>query len=271
MTNRRSLQTYGERMSRQTQFVPGHVGGRVASAQPLGRRRTIGAVQGPPGTPPTAATLGRRQKVDGQTVSIDAPPVGTTMATVWVASVGGKGLTSPSGWTVLANGDHGTANGNTTSMEWWLLGTTSATGTEQTTFTFATDANPAGNHYVVAVWAYYSGTGSGGGAFTATQGPTYSSSNTGAFTSPPVGAALCWQVIGATAVYGSMSVPSGVGYEDGPVGAAYRPNIGTYSGASFLSAFGPSAALDEGDAVTWSYIGAYGVPNSISFAVTWSP
>lgn len=39
MTSRRSASSSEARLSRQTQFVPGHVGGRVASAQPV-RRRT---------------------------------------------------------------------------------------------------------------------------------------------------------------------------------------------------------------------------------------
>jgi len=53
VTSRRSMQTYSERMSRAMQFVPGHVGGRVASAQPIRRRggnlRTpsVGAVAAP--------------------------------------------------------------------------------------------------------------------------------------------------------------------------------------------------------------------------------
>jgi hypothetical protein len=44
MTNRRSLQGYSLRESRELQFTPGHVGGRVASAQPVARRIAIGAV-----------------------------------------------------------------------------------------------------------------------------------------------------------------------------------------------------------------------------------
>lgn len=42
MTNRRSLATYAERESRALQFWPGHVGGRVASAQPVEPREQVG-------------------------------------------------------------------------------------------------------------------------------------------------------------------------------------------------------------------------------------
>ena len=38
MTSRRSIQQYEQRISRMLQFVPGHVGGRVSSAQPVERR-----------------------------------------------------------------------------------------------------------------------------------------------------------------------------------------------------------------------------------------
>jgi hypothetical protein len=44
MTGRRSMQTYEARVSRALQFLPGHITGRVASAQPVQRRRTVGVV-----------------------------------------------------------------------------------------------------------------------------------------------------------------------------------------------------------------------------------
>lgn len=51
MTSRRSMQTHAERVSRALQFIPGHVGGRVASAQPIyhrqNLRRDIGGEQAP--------------------------------------------------------------------------------------------------------------------------------------------------------------------------------------------------------------------------------
>jgi hypothetical protein len=51
MTNRRSLQTNMQRISRARQFVPGHLGGRVASAQPVRRRAGVGQVSAPPPPP----------------------------------------------------------------------------------------------------------------------------------------------------------------------------------------------------------------------------
>lgn len=56
MTGRRAVRQWDERLSRALQFVPGHVGGRVASAQPIRRRggtlrqASVGAVTIPPTT-----------------------------------------------------------------------------------------------------------------------------------------------------------------------------------------------------------------------------
>jgi len=47
MTGRRSLATHAARESRWLQFEPGHVGGRVDSAQPVRRRQRIGRVEAP--------------------------------------------------------------------------------------------------------------------------------------------------------------------------------------------------------------------------------
>lgn len=43
MTSRRSIRSHQQRASRAFQFVPGHVGGRVASAQPVRRLGNISA------------------------------------------------------------------------------------------------------------------------------------------------------------------------------------------------------------------------------------
>ncbi len=45
MSSRRSIKPWEDRLSRQSQFRPGHVGGRVASAQPI--RRRGGTLRGP--------------------------------------------------------------------------------------------------------------------------------------------------------------------------------------------------------------------------------
>ena len=43
MSSRRTLKSIAARESRAFQFIPGHVGGRVASAQPVLRRGNISA------------------------------------------------------------------------------------------------------------------------------------------------------------------------------------------------------------------------------------
>ena len=44
MTSRRAIATYAQRTSRALQFIPGHAGGRVDSAQPVLRR--VGTLRG---------------------------------------------------------------------------------------------------------------------------------------------------------------------------------------------------------------------------------
>lgn len=45
MTSRRSFRPWTQRLSQAQQFRPGHVTGRVASAQPLRRRTRLGEVE----------------------------------------------------------------------------------------------------------------------------------------------------------------------------------------------------------------------------------
>ena len=61
MSSRRSLKTAEQRLSRQTQFWPGHMTGRVDSAQPIRRlggtvRRPWGTAAPAPPSPPAACT-----------------------------------------------------------------------------------------------------------------------------------------------------------------------------------------------------------------------
>lgn len=55
MTSRRALPGWDQRVSRVLQFIPGHVGGRVDSAQPVNRH--IGTIQRPVGATGAPASL----------------------------------------------------------------------------------------------------------------------------------------------------------------------------------------------------------------------
>lgn len=86
MSGRRSLKVWEQRISRQAQFLPGHMSGRVDSAQPIRRlggtvrRPWIGAA-GAPATPaPTDASLRgfKYWTVNGTTYPNGSQPAGLT-------------------------------------------------------------------------------------------------------------------------------------------------------------------------------------------------
>lgn len=110
MTDRRSLQADAARTSRAFQFIPGHVGGRVASAQPVRRRRTIGGLQAAPPELPTSYIYAGG--VAGASI-----PASVTMTTPSGLQAGDEiiaafatrsaTLTIPTGWTALTSGTYG--------------------------------------------------------------------------------------------------------------------------------------------------------------------
>jgi hypothetical protein len=125
MTNRRSMPNYGERISRQTQFFPGHVGGRVASAQPVRSRRTIGAAG--KADPPTYYYISGKTW-DTTSTTWNVSPGGDPDANVGVVFCAGFSTwVPPAGWTELDSGTVG-------AMKWWL-GWRRLTGSDSTTFT----------------------------------------------------------------------------------------------------------------------------------------
>lgn len=142
MTDRRSLQTNNARVSRALQFVPGHVGGRVASAQPVrrlgGTLRTpsVGTMAEPSvplGTPPDALDSARTiftSTVSGENGSTTyqgwdgTPAAGDMLLSLLVGSWtdgfnSAAEVTPPAGWDVLLSGSHSSGGTNTV---WTLIG-----------------------------------------------------------------------------------------------------------------------------------------------------
>lgn len=118
MTSRRRIPSGSERQSRLDQFRPGHVGGRVASAQPIRRnggtlrRVSVGAIEIPvPESPPEVATFSSEVYEYGDTPGFTEIDAGLTLAgavagdtaIAW-AMCFGSSVTAPSGWTTLASG-----------------------------------------------------------------------------------------------------------------------------------------------------------------------
>lgn len=257
MTDRRSLQADAARASRAFQFVPGHVGGRVASAQPVKRRSTIGGIAKAPGGAPTAVVshLAEATSPSSNLVTLPAPPTGVTSAVALVLSGSGS-MTLPAGWGSIATGSHETIG------RYHLATTTDPT---DRTFTLGS----------VSAWAYAVAYFTGGrdGAWSAIVGPTVSGTSIAYFTNVPAPSADApWvQIVGITGIWTEGSVPANV--ETSPNGAAAGAAIcpgGSLSGAAFATAMN-SYALTSSDAWDYENLGTYGPPHSISFAAVWSP
>lgn len=118
-------------MSRAWQFYPGHMGGRVSSAQPVrkvaGRVASMGAGAVP--DPPTVTYLGG---ISGAMTTASATSLAMdetyreTGAAAWVvASVPDVTISAPTGWTVAASGTSG-------SISWVAAHTTVTVSTDYT-------------------------------------------------------------------------------------------------------------------------------------------
>lgn len=120
MTGRRAVKPWPVKVSRAFQFVPGHVGGRVASAQPIRRRggnlrqASIGATGVPVPMLPvyidhdliTSSTTPGADTLD--TSGLAALSDDGNLFIVWCAGAGVGAFTAPAGWTVEASGSVGT-------------------------------------------------------------------------------------------------------------------------------------------------------------------
>lgn len=160
MTSRRSLQTFNQRLSRQTQFVPGHVGGRVASAQPVKRRPTIGASTARPPVPPDEVWYQYQSyHTDGSGLDAELGSLAGVSAAFAVVSTAGQYLTQiPSGWTELHR-ETLTQNGK---GEWLIMAIDNVVGNEGTTVTSVDDPT-VGYAGGQVSWCYvYGGDGTGG-------------------------------------------------------------------------------------------------------------
>lgn len=133
MTNRRSLQSAAARQSRQTQFVPGHVGGRVASAQPVRSRRAVGAA----GASPLALESLYRSRVyyeasygDGniyplpqtRAISLSTTGLGAITGKPCIAIIqadGWKTITPAAGWTKVLEHTNGHPHHHTVAV--WTI------------------------------------------------------------------------------------------------------------------------------------------------------
>lgn len=271
MTNRRSLQTNMQRISRAQQFVPGHVGGRVASAQPVRERNKVGAVAAAPIAPPSGAVVLGGFGLFQDSFTLSAAPAGSNTASILIGAFssiwsvpGGAAamdnLVVPDGWSVL---DTGTWNVEVT---WWLL-TTDSPETAGLNFTWSDD----GGSQVQVAWAatYLSGT-AGVGTWGVTLGTANYGSPSSTPTQPPEGAVV-WQQMG---LISSVWVGADGKTLDVIPGSGSGQYITLYSYPGF-GTYGTTAFQDEwingaptSDQLTWSSLGVFGQPGSQPMCVT---
>lgn len=254
------------RTSRAFQFIPGHVGGRVDSAQPV-RRKTgaaIGSAAILPGEGPTgfkaylndAAGLGGPDPME---VYTGAPPENTSSAVGVFSTNGFDTITLPNGWTERISG---TVGGSLKYVAAVAPAWSEACGT---TVTFSGFVGPAYHTGSTAVAFFQGGSG---GSWNVEKGVEYPASSLAGFTNIGSVENPWFQFGTATAVYTLGSVPSGVQCGQGFCTGYIHP-YGTLSGEGFLAAMGTPKTSD----VIWDYnsIGAYGAPSSVCFGATWVP
>lgn len=265
------MQASSARDSRAFQFVPGHVGGRIASAQPVRRRRTVGAASTTPAQPPSGVLIWAKdeQAPEGSTVTLTAPepPAGTTWAIGLFHSSSFATVDLPAGWSQLATGALGDVPRG--SIKRWTIAAAAWTGGAGRTVGFSDFVADSSASTGAAVVAYFSG--SSAGAWSVIHGPTYVASSLAGFAEVPADVEAWVQFGAATGVYLTGTThPSGITAGQGFCTYYCHPYQGTnFTGAGFTS----EMATPIGPTSVWDYasIGAYGTPHSAAFAVVWRP
>lgn len=266
------MQASAARESRALQFVPGHVGGRIASAQPVKRRRTVGAAAATPATPPDGVLLWAQdeQATFGTSITLTAPapPASTVWAVGLFHSSSFGSVDLPAGWVQLATGSLGSDPRG--SIKCWTIAAAPWTVDTGRTVGFSDIVADSSASTGAAVVAYFQGAAAEGG-WSVIDGPTYVGTSLAGFTAVPDGTASWVQFAAVTGVYQiGTSYPSGITVGQGFCTSYCHPYAGTtFAGAAYeaeMAAPVPSSAL-------WDYgnLGAYGTPHSAAFAVIWRP
>lgn len=258
MTDRRSGQQDAARASRAFQFVPGHVGGRVASAQPVRRRATIGAAAR---SQATAAPTSARIRVLTLPSVISARPDDPTMATVLYSGQGGDTAApdAPAGWSRLGVGTYmGTC-------PWAVYATTDIAAA-------ASFTSPS----LSVLATYYYGGDRGAGAWGLSVGPEFGYADEKIGAAAPPSSATVWQQFAVTRVLSYINPIAGRSFSLALANDHYacRPapvlTANHFTGADFTDhwARNPYTSPPE-----WTYYhaGAYGRTGSQALCVGWTP
>lgn len=271
MTDRRSLQSSAARDSRAFQFVPGHVGGRVASAQPVKRRNGPYVMARPEGGQPNDASVWSSKWdaiTTGAIPDITMPSPGAELYGSWlvgiVAARGCAPITSaPSGWSVRASGTVGA-----TDRLHWAVVMAPWTGAQGLSFAYP-GLESVSYDIKAACATVYRFTGGSGGEWLVTSGGEYADTSMSTFAQPDPSWSFNLQITLNTGVHTPPSV-TGLTTLGGFIAPWYTPPTITAGAAGFEAAFVTRTPTGAGP-WDWGGIGVYGAPHSKALAIGWVP
>lgn len=258
MTDRRSMQADAARSSRAFQFVPGHVGGRVASAQPVRRRRTVGGLTKPPGVTPATVAIST-----GLGASATVAPADVTAAAIMFLHAGYDATaTPPAGFTRIDADTFGPASTPVGPLTWQVV--TAGPVAEGTVPTF-TLGGAVGGWSQVEEWVVVYFIGGTGGSLSVERGPHYPSTSYAEFNDAPPSGAESWIYLGALkGVYNNPTTNvSGLTNSNGLIGIYAYPGVGSHAA--------PATTLPSSAYLDWDSLGAYGIPGSQALCLGWTP
>lgn len=276
MTNRRSLRVDTARTSRAFQFIPGHVGGRVDSAQPVLRRRTVGNLGKQPAVPPDYI-IARNINSEGENGPFTLDPFTgylgqpVSSAAMLIASYGTQWTTPPyslsdlvlpTGWRVLDSADVG-------EKHWWAVACDDPASAGRT-FSFSDPQTTGTGLTAVQAWYFYLAGGSGGG-WGASRGPAFSGSGVAQYAEVPGDAAVYAQVATLYSCYSGLTVPAGLGLSGWGSGVACTCWPGT-NGWTPVDTWMANSPLVTGVATdtTWGGAGWLGFIGSQALSLYWN-
>lgn len=245
----------------------GMANARVPSAFPIDRYRIPDPQRRPLVVPsslaPTNGIIHAESFYAAFGSTFPAFPEGMTSAVALVGACASSGLVVPDGWTVLESG--GPYGVGSIINEWAVLSIDNPTGAEQRDWTFA-DIAAGPYRGVASVVAYFTGGTPGGGSWSALVGPKCSNLSDAYPTEVPDGAKAWVQFGITTAVYnlGGYGAPANCDRDQGLAAHFFcSPMRGPFTVM-------PHDPMPPGDLIDWEGIGAYGLPNSVSFAAVWA-
>lgn len=210
-------------------------------------------------------------------VDLPATPVGTTSAIALVGTMRYGTIQLPSGWTLLGETmvgtGAGTAGGSGYIRKAYAVAINEVVGTESLRFNFS---NELGDTYNMKCYSYAYFSGGSKGTWNAVKGPEYTATSYAGFADVPLltPPRLWWQTGIATGLYNNISSDVTSDHtilNNGFMEVYTKPAIGSASGEGFRTRYLTGFPATSSNYTDYDNIGAYGQPNSTSWAFYWVP